>query len=104
MHQCPCFRRLPPNKDTSGAKAHTEKESLIAALKRCAAQKLNLQQLLTSPDFVIPSKARDLLLAGKEQIPRFARDDNSLKGDSRSTAPSQSRRRLDPPMALALRP
>ena len=30
-----------------------------------------------SPDFVIPSEARDLQFRRKLQIPRFARDDNS---------------------------
>jgi hypothetical protein len=32
---------------------------------------------LNSPDFVIPSAARDLQFAAKMQIPRCARDDNS---------------------------
>jgi hypothetical protein len=31
------------------------------------------------PDFVIPSEAWDLQFADKMQIPRFARDDNSLE-------------------------
>ncbi len=33
--------------------------------------------ILTAPDFVIPSAARDLHFRGELQIPRFARDDNS---------------------------
>jgi hypothetical protein len=42
--------------------------------------KVSIRQLTTnSPDFVIPSEARDLHFRGKLQVPRFARDDNPSK-------------------------